>query len=158
MVRYKARYLLFEVLYPEGPPNGTGSYHTPSPNSTNEKIIAKAIRDSIALNFGDWGLGTSSYMNVKFFKAQISKGIVRCARDHFRTVWAALTLLRELNGKPVIIRVVRCSGTILKAKKAQMKRIQKEAGASKAAMAPALKEVERGLVDNLEDGELEQDD
>ena len=67
MVRYKARYLLFEVLYPEGPSNDAGSYHTPSPDSTNLKVIAKAIRDSIALNFGDWGSGTSSYMNGKRF-------------------------------------------------------------------------------------------
>lgn len=81
---------------------------------------------------------------------------MRCARDHFRTVWAALTLLRELNGKPVIIRVVRCSGTILKAQAAQKKRIKMETNSTRSA---ELKEVEQAvIVDKLDEGELEQDD
>lgn len=40
--------------------------------------------------------------------------ILRIARPHYRTLWAGLTLLRELNGHPVIPRIVAVSGTIKK--------------------------------------------
>jgi len=46
----------------------------------------------------------------------------------------------------------------LKAQKAQKKRIQMEMKVTKTAVAPALKEVEHVIADNLEEGELEQDD
>lgn len=40
--------------------------------------------------------------------------ILRISRSHYRTLWASLTLLREINGQPILPRVVAVSGTIKK--------------------------------------------
>lgn len=36
--------------------------------------------------------------------------ILRVSREHYRTLWASLTLLRRLGGQPVIVRVTHVSG------------------------------------------------
>lgn len=52
---------------------------------------------------------------VKYFSPVTSTGILRVARENYRLVWAALTYVKEIQGRPVVIRVVRVSGTIKKA-------------------------------------------
>jgi hypothetical protein len=59
---------------------------------------------------------------VKYFSHVTSTGIVRVARENYRMVWAALTYLREIQGRPVVVRVVRVSGTI---KKAEMEAVRR---------------------------------
>lgn len=49
---------------------------------------------------------------------------MRCAREHFRIVWAALTLLREVGGRAAVVRVVHVSGTIKKVERAAVARAQ----------------------------------
>ena len=51
MVRFKNRYLLIEILYPDGPHTVHADLHAGS--------LASAIRDSVELNFGDWGAATA---------------------------------------------------------------------------------------------------
>lgn len=41
-------------------------------------------------------------------------GIVRISRDHFRLLWAALTLIRSINGEACIVTVDHVSGTMKK--------------------------------------------
>jgi len=38
--------------------------------------------------------------------------ILRVARDHFRIIWGAVTLLTSIDGQKVLPYVVHCSGTI----------------------------------------------
>ncbi|WBW74706.1 RNase P and RNase MRP subunit Pop5 [Schizosaccharomyces osmophilus] len=122
MVRFKSRYLLFEVLYPQDK-----QFHEfstiPSDNAITSSGLSKLLRNTIAENFGDVGIGkVASSLSVKYFSPSTSTGILRVSRQHFRLAWAALCFLRELNGKPVVIRVVRVSGTIKKAELAAIDR------------------------------------
>lgn len=128
MVRIKNRYLLFNVLYPN-PPTNAGPISEPSTapspleflRPTNRDITARelatVIRQQIEQQFGDYGGGLAGSLAVKHFSPETSTGIVRVSREHYRIVWAALTLIRELKGQDVVIRVVRVSGTIKKAEK-----------------------------------------
>ncbi|KAK6331680.1 hypothetical protein TWF718_002226 [Orbilia javanica] len=128
MVRVKQRYLLFTILYPSSPQsttnNGSNSsskptqsmiFHSPSPANLTRTSLASIIRSSISNNFGDWGIGQCGSFAVKYFSQATSTGILRITRDNYRTLWAALTYVRELCGQPAVIKVVRVSGTIRKA-------------------------------------------
>ncbi|KAK4046448.1 RNA-binding protein pop5 [Microbotryomycetes sp. JL201] len=139
MVRFKHRYLLVELLFPgvieyehdielarrgqqhdatlvsndnpsvsaATPPDGVGFL--------NESALMQTLRDSLAANFGDIGAGeVGGTFSIKYFSQQTHTAIIRVSRQHFRTLWAALTLLRALHGQPVIARVVHVGGTIRK--------------------------------------------
>lgn len=47
---------------------------------------------------------------VKYFSPATSTVIIRVSREHYRTLWAALTLLRKVGGHECIARVVHVSG------------------------------------------------
>jgi hypothetical protein len=64
MVRYKARYLLFNILYPtaSSPTSSTSStspspldFHSPTTAGVTPGDLATLLRESILQNFGDWG-------------------------------------------------------------------------------------------------------
>ncbi|KAI8810208.1 hypothetical protein BJ742DRAFT_801030 [Cladochytrium replicatum] len=113
-MRIKHRYLLFEVIY------------LPIPNSTvttkrqsfivegvTASTIAEVVRESIALNFGDRGMGLcQSSLQVKYFSHFTNLGIVRVGRDHARMVWGALTFVNLIGRNRCIIRVQHVGGTI----------------------------------------------
>lgn len=168
MVRFKQRYLLFNVLYPEPPTGAAATSTSTMPNmldfmqmspGVTQGEISRMVRDSIALNFGDWGAGITgnlsstsrpsglpslahermrmcereggsgvgllmlAILTVKYFSPATSTGIIRVAREHYRTVWAAMTFVRELHGRPVVVRVVKISGTI---KRVEMEAIRRD--------------------------------
>ena len=73
MVRIKHRYLLLNILYPESdhqtPKNQApirGSlpdivqFHQPTPDDLTPQSLARAIRDQIALLYGDYGAGITN--------------------------------------------------------------------------------------------------
>lgn len=134
MVRYKARYLLFDVLYPEEPslPAISSStqahieFHSSSDPTITPSYLANLIREGLAHQFGDWGAGVAGNVSVKYFSPQTSKGIVRVSRDHYRLVWTVLSLMKELKGKPIVIRVVRVGGTIKKVEKEAVRRAKRD--------------------------------
>lgn len=121
MVRLKTRYILFDVVYPPSNdlqiPNRSQALlqlHQTSP-SINLKTISEAVKKNIKLLFGDKGEGQASLtLMVKYFSSKTSTGIIRCSRDYFEYVIAALTIINKLNNKDVIIRVIKVSGTIKK--------------------------------------------
>lgn len=73
MVRIKHRYLLVNILYPE-PENKSWTGHTesrkplphlvqfrrPSPDDLSPQLLARSIKDQIALLYGDYGVGLTS--------------------------------------------------------------------------------------------------
>jgi len=65
-------------------------------------------------------------LTVKYFSPTTSTGIIRCGRDAYRIVWCALTFIQEILGKPVVIRVIRVSGTIKKVEMAGIRRAKEE--------------------------------
>lgn len=162
MVRYKSRYLLFDVLYPEEPslPAINSStqahieFHSPSDPTITATYLAGLVREGLAHQFGDWGAGVAGNLTLKYFSPQTSKGIVRVPRDHYRLVWTVLSLIKELKGKPVVIRVVRVGGTIKKVEREAVRRAKQDIarfGGAAGGKAGVLVEVEDIEDDDMED-------
>ncbi|KAG0299521.1 hypothetical protein BGZ98_009964 [Dissophora globulifera] len=140
MVRFKNRYLLFEIVYAdtplgwssipapivsasEAPHYSDDSDHSPFGDtgrnncrlpSLANKDLMYAIKDSIAENFGDYGAGiTQRPLTLKYFSPHTNIGILRISREEVHIVWGALTFIRELKGKPCMIKVLHTSGNII---------------------------------------------
>lgn len=76
MVRIKNRYLLVNVLYPDPPdlnkppsskPGSTFQslpaiiqFHRPTPDDLTPHLFARALKEQIALLYGDYGVGVTS--------------------------------------------------------------------------------------------------
>lgn len=93
---------------------------------SDSRQLLKLVKESVETNFGIKGSGEiKSTIAVKYFSPRTSTGIIRVARDHVSTVWAALSYITKINNKNVIIRVVRVSGTIKKCEQAAIRRDKK---------------------------------
>ncbi|KAG0328958.1 hypothetical protein BG000_000261 [Podila horticola] len=140
MVRFKNRYLLFEIIYADTPlgytsipalttsaldvanqPSGgespfgdTGRNNCRLPPLANKDLVF-ALKDSIAENFGDYGAGlTQRPLTLKYFSPHTNIGIIRISREELHIVWGALTFIKELKGRSCMIKVIHTSGTIKK--------------------------------------------
>ncbi|KAI7826966.1 hypothetical protein BC939DRAFT_395310 [Gamsiella multidivaricata] len=138
MVRFKNRYLLFEIVYADTPLGWTSipatltsgadaSHHSAKPDHSPfgdtgrnncrlpplaNKDIMHALKASIVENFGDYGAGlTQRPLTLKYFSPHTNIGILRISREEVHIVWGALTFIRELKEKPCIIKVLHTSGT-----------------------------------------------
>ncbi|MCJ1384543.1 hypothetical protein MMC17_007660 [Xylographa soralifera] len=108
MVRIKHRYLLAHILYPNhpSPPLSTSSspplppivrFRPPTPNSLTPQLLLRAIREQVALLYGDYGAGvTAAGLSIKYLSPATSTFILRCPRAHYQLVWAALTYMTHL--------------------------------------------------------------
>ncbi|KAI4690063.1 uncharacterized protein J4E84_004244 [Alternaria hordeiaustralica] len=157
MVRVKNRYLVVNFLYPEPPAKSKTQLpdaiqiHSPTPDVLKQGVIVRMIRDGVEDLFGDYGSGmVSSGLKVNYYSPSTSTAIIRCPRDHYEMVWAALTYITHLPkplDTPVVIRVVRVSGTIKKAEEEvirQSQHIIKRARAwDGAGELPMLQSVEK---------------
>jgi len=134
MVRVKNRYLVVNFLYPEPPAKSKTQLpdaiqiHSPTPDALKQGVIVRMIRDGVEDLFGDYGSGmVSSGLKVNYYSPSTSTAIIRCPRDHYEMVWAALTYITHLPkplDTPVVIRVVRVSGTIKKAEEEVIRQSQ----------------------------------
>ena len=138
MVRIKYRYLLVHILSPEvEDPSAPKSkdipalveFHRPSPSTLTSRLFAELIKDQVSLLYGDYGLGLiSNGLKIHYLSPATSTAIVRCSRDNFRLIWAALSFVTQLPAigreKPrgCVMRVVRASGTIKKAEEDAIRR------------------------------------
>jgi ribonuclease P/MRP protein subunit POP5 len=69
----------------------------------------------------------SHFAAVNYWSPSTSTAIIRCPRDHYEMVWAALTYITRLPKPadvPVVMRVIRVSGTIKKAEEEVIRRSQ----------------------------------
>ncbi|KAF2672267.1 hypothetical protein BT63DRAFT_363267, partial [Microthyrium microscopicum] len=136
MVRIKHRYLLINILYP-GDSNlnqkphepelpNVVQFHQPCPFSFKAQDLRRLIMASISENFGEYGsAATNPSLQVKYFSQATSTAIVRVHREHFRLVWAAVTMITKLPKSfdtPCVLQVVRVSGTIKKAEEEAIRR------------------------------------
>ncbi|CBX93924.1 hypothetical protein LEMA_P035980.1 [Plenodomus lingam JN3] len=140
MVRVKFRYLVVNFLYPEPCTTSTPKskttpaplpdliqIHSPTPDALHQGSIMRMIRDAVEDLYGDYGAGMiSAGLKVNYFSPSTSTAILRCPRDHYSMVWAALTFTTHLPTKPlaipVVVRVLRVSGTIRKAEEEVIRR------------------------------------
>ena len=95
------------------------------------KGLEEAIKDSVLKLSGDYGLacvqrfltGTCTarahldvdargVSPVKYLNAVTQVAIVRSPREHYRGVWAAISLMRSVGSRPFSPRVLHVGGTI----------------------------------------------
>lgn len=110
MVRFKNRYLLcavdFETLNDE------------QVLRISSREIINTVRHSLSTNFGELASGqSSSALAIKLWSPALRVCLIRASRDHFRTVWAATTLVTSVllggrNQSAVRFSVVHVGGTI----------------------------------------------
>ncbi|KAG0238408.1 hypothetical protein BGW42_005641 [Actinomortierella wolfii] len=129
MVRFKNRYIVFDIIYADTPlgltslpavhalnrqpdvahepfgDTGRHNLHTPA---ITQKDILFAVKDSITENFGDYGTG-------------LTQRSLTVSRDEANLVWGALTFIKQIKGNPCLIKVIHVTGTI---KKCQLMTIQ----------------------------------
>ncbi|GAA5854909.1 hypothetical protein JCM9279_000195 [Rhodotorula babjevae] len=145
MVRFKHRYLLVSLIFPDSlrPPHD-GDAEAFAPPALSESSLISLLRDSLAVNFGDVGAGeVGGTFSIKYLSPSTSTLILRVSREHHRTLWAALTLLRKVGGVECVARVVHVSGTIRKTQHAAMAH-DREAILLSAARARARARARRG--------------
>ncbi|CCH47123.1 Ribonuclease P/MRP protein subunit [Wickerhamomyces ciferrii] len=133
MVRLKARYILFDVIYPNLEKEQENylkktcllQHHSTSQN-VNLRALSELVKRNIQLLFGDQGYGTAGIsIIVKYFSQKTSTGIIRCSREYYKLICAALTIINKLNGKDVIFRIIKISGTIRKCEQSAIDRNKK---------------------------------
>lgn len=112
MVRFKNRYILAELVWRDRKID----------ESFGEAAILQVLRDSIEVNFGDFGLGQAlSSLQVKYYNCYTQLCVIRCSRDGYRQVWAAMTMVTDINHRAVLLRLLHLSGTIGCCKEMAMK-------------------------------------
>lgn len=89
---------------------------------------------------------------VNYYSPATSTAIIRCPRDHYEMVWAALTYITRLPKPadlPVVVRVIRVSGTIKKAEEEVIRRSKAIVKRAKAwegnGGLPMLQSVEKAV-------------
>ncbi|POS80703.1 Rpp14 family protein [Diaporthe helianthi] len=148
MVRIKERYLLVDIVYPEAAQNQAKTglpdilvYNQPTANACNARSIQYAIKAQVTDLFGDFGAGAvERSLRVKYLSNATSTCILQCSREHYRLVWAALTMMNQVPtkqgaGLPCIFQVVRVSGTIKKVEEEAIRRAKQLILAAKDEMA-----------------------
>ena len=127
MVRLKTRYILFEILSPSTTVPSLEldaisddfillDAHKVSPQEISAKSIVQELRNSLRLNFGDYGAArANSLLQIKYFSNSTSTGIIRCLREDVDLVLLALFFINSVNGvENLIVNPVKVSGTIKK--------------------------------------------
>lgn len=117
MVGFKNRYMVVEVfLDPNRDLVGD------DPIIVTQFNVAKAIKDSILVNFGECGLAaTLGSFQVKYVNPITKLCIIRTAREDYQKVWAAMTMIRSIGNCPVLINLLDLSGSIKACKRTALK-------------------------------------
>lgn len=88
MVRFKNRYLVCAVEFERD--------EQEQQQRLNAREIYGAMRNSVEHNFGNIGAGHAlAVLSVKYWSPHLGLAIVRASREHFNTVWAAITFITE---------------------------------------------------------------
>ncbi|KAF3989301.1 hypothetical protein FT663_02848 [Candidozyma haemuli var. vulneris] len=141
MVRLKHRYILFDILYPpvseprtgtqrakfstfcDNPKDTLLALHAPSPASINPKTIVNILKNAVHEHFGEISAGgVGQSIIVKYFSNKTSTGIIRCSRQDFQQVMAAIALVTKLDNYDAVMRCVHVSGTIKKCEQYSIRR------------------------------------
>ncbi|KAF2248614.1 hypothetical protein BU26DRAFT_426000 [Trematosphaeria pertusa] len=134
MVRVKNRYLVVNFLYPASSTASKSGdatpellqFHAPTPDAFHTGILLRVVREGVAELFGDYGTSMAGAgLKVNYWSPATSTAIIRCPREHYEMIWAALTFITKLPKPvdiPVIVQVVRVSGTIRKAEEEVIRR------------------------------------
>lgn len=119
MVRFKNRYVLFEIKHhAQDASQQTKSIPSHALNYTEKHILAE-IRSKIRQAFGEYGASLISSLTIKFFNPKTGMGIMRVSRAHCQMACSALILItsiarseNEQSRDKVSFSVVALCGTI----------------------------------------------
>ncbi|KAJ1951338.1 RNA-binding protein pop5 [Linderina macrospora] len=123
MVRFKHRYLCFEIQFHPAAEQTPGHQRTGQKQPVlTSKAVLHMIKDQMQVNFGDSGAGhIVSGTQVKYFSSRTNMCILKVPRDHYQMIWSALTLTTHISRAPCMIRMWHVSGTIKKCQQAAIK-------------------------------------
>jgi ribonuclease P/MRP protein subunit POP5 len=115
MVRFRNRYLLCTVEFELGGDRAVAQ--------VTARTLYAAVRSSVEINFGDVGAGNAiPVLSMKLWSPPLALAIIRASRDHYTTVWAAITMINALPqtnpDNPVRISVIHVGATIRACQKA----------------------------------------
>lgn len=99
--KIRRRYIVFSII---------------SEHDFNKMEIEKALRRKLAFLYGVVSIAKADPQLV-FYDPRIKRGIVRTSHVMKDYVLAALSIIRSINGKHLLIIPVKTTGTIKKAKK-----------------------------------------
>ncbi|PSN61970.1 hypothetical protein BS50DRAFT_650372 [Corynespora cassiicola Philippines] len=162
MVRVKNRYLVVNLLYPTSSTASNSKdalpelvqFHAPTPDAFHTGQLMRVIRDGINELFGEYGMGMAgTSLKVNYWSPATSTAIIRCPREHYQMVWAALTFITRLPrpvDAPVVVRVVRVSGTIKKAEEEVIRRAKMIIRRAKTSDGQAKDDVLQGVFKAVE--------
>jgi ribonuclease P/MRP protein subunit POP5 len=103
MVRFKNRYLLFELQFEDQQVD----------ESLTSFDVFRTLRECLQLNFGDFSAGALlTSLNVKYFNALTNLCIVRSSRDNHDIVRATASMMKSIKNRNVSLTCVHVSGTI----------------------------------------------
>ncbi|KAK9915984.1 hypothetical protein WJX75_006970 [Coccomyxa subellipsoidea] len=109
MVRFKNRVLLVELIWKDGRIDET----------LTEANIQSVLRESIALNFGDYGLGIClASQQVKYYNPLTNLCIVRCGREQYKGVLASMTTITTFRYRTVMMHLLHNGGTLASCQRA----------------------------------------
>ncbi len=191
MVRIKERYLLVNIVYPPGTPAKSDKnlpdfvlQHQPTVEKLTPQLLLRAVRTEIGQLFGDYGLGALgghlsgelrrhaertvrvmyillTLAPVKYLSLATSTFILRCSRDHYKMLWAALTVMDHVpvrDGRPCMFRVVRVSGTIRKAEEEAIRQARALVLAAKEGTQLGGFLPVESIDDHVDEGEISDED
>ncbi|XP_030952147.1 probable ribonuclease P/MRP protein subunit POP5 [Quercus lobata] len=108
MVEFKNRYMIVEVFLD---PNRDLAGHDPI--IITQFNVSKGIKDSILVNFGDFGLASSlGSFQVKYVNPITKLCIIRASREEYQKIWSAITMVRSIGNCPVLFNLLDLSGSI----------------------------------------------
>eukprot|EP00275_Glaucocystis_incrassata_P001507 EC123139.1.p1 GENE.EC123139.1~~EC123139.1.p1 ORF type:complete len:150 (+),score=6.10 EC123139.1:45-494(+) len=115
-MRNKNRYLLAEVIWDDRKID----------NELSANHVYIAIRNALQPNFGDIAVGrVFSSLSVKYFNNMTNLAIIRCHRDFYKPVWAAVTMLTSLKTRRCFFHVIHTGGTVKQCQRVALPLVQK---------------------------------
>ncbi|SAM05732.1 hypothetical protein [Absidia glauca] len=121
MVRYKCRWILFELVQDPVLQNDEPVDHN-TPIELNEQMIQRSLREVILTTFGDYGAGLLRGSHVKWYNPETGAGILRTPRDHDDMLLSALFFVKQIESIPCSFRFLQVSGTLVFIQKAAIER------------------------------------
>ncbi len=82
----------------------------------DKELVKKSIVESLTSLFGQNVLVSSGFKMVKY-NSEKAAGIIKCNHLYVNHVRTAITLVNEINGLKVAIRVIKVTGTCKKARR-----------------------------------------
>ncbi|RLE51979.1 MAG: hypothetical protein DRJ20_01070 [Candidatus Methanomethylicota archaeon] len=100
--KWRNRYLIFEI-------------HSPKPIELSKLQLLRHIFDATLKLYGEVG-AASIHINLIDYDDRLMRGIIRCNHRAVVKLRAALAIISEINSIPVLVHVVKVTGTLRKAR------------------------------------------